>query len=90
MMADSISMVDETYPVLSKGWSCKFKISLSGSNQTISISHGTPEDPDFVGGDDQLLGSVTLECDSYITDPTLNTSYVSDSHFKHFKFDEAT
>ncbi len=59
-------MVDETYPVLSKGWSCKFL-----NDRTINISHGTPEDPDFVGGDDQLLGSVTLVCGRNITAPTL-------------------
>ncbi len=78
------SMVDETYPVLSKGWSCEFKIYLgSGSNQTISIIHGTPLGDaalGSIGGDDQLLGSVTLECDSNITAPTLYIeTNVSDS-----------
>ncbi len=65
------SMVDETYPVLSTGWSSELKIYLSGSIQTISISHGTPAALGSIGGGDQLLGSVTLDCDSNITAPTL-------------------
>ncbi len=64
---------DEIYPALSEDWNCHFRISLSP--ETISIFQDELERVvalGYVGGDDQLLGSVTLECDSNITAPTLD------------------
>ena len=72
-------VTDETYPALSKDRRCSFKISLNGEPQTIFINRGAAEGlvggggaaQGLVGGDDQLLGSVTLECGDNITAPTL-------------------
>ncbi len=69
------SVTDETYHLLSEDWGCEFKISLNNTSMNInSIFFGTPEGDltlDSVGGDDQLLGSVTLESGDNITAPTL-------------------
>ncbi len=70
------SVTDAAYPLLSKDWRCRFEISLNSSDpQTICISNGTPEGGAArrsVGGDDQLFGSVTLDCGSNITAPILH------------------
>ncbi len=65
-------------------WDCEFELSLNSRPETISLFSGTPLGGaalDSVGGDDQLLGSVTLECGANITAPTLRIRVDQESLF---------
>ncbi len=59
-------------------------VGLGSASQGLSLVGGEGRggaSQDLVGGDDQLLGSVTLDCGANITAPTLDIQTdVSDSH----------